>query len=173
MATNNKNIKPTPVKRVTSPKAKEKTTKVSETQKVEAASVAAKKPTKTTKVPATPKAKPVSRVETKKTEEVKKQKEENKKTVVKKVPTKKVDTTKPVLTATETPSKSATKTVYHVTKRDNNGREWKVFIQGSNKVIKLFNTQAEALQYAKELCANKNDGSYVMLHGLDGKIRRA
>ena len=84
MATNNKNIKPTPVKRVTSPKAKEKTTKVSETQKVEAASVAAKKPTKTTKVPATPKAKPVSRVETKKTEEVKKQKEENKKTVVKK-----------------------------------------------------------------------------------------
>ena len=48
-----------------------------------------------------------------------------------------------------------------------------MFIQGSNKVIKLFNTQAEALQYAKELCANKNDGSYVMLHGLDGKIRRA
>lgn len=64
------------------------------------------------------------------------------------------------------------KTVYHVSKRDNDGREWKVFIQGSNKVIKLFNTQAEALDYAKSLCKNKDDGSYVLLHGLDGKMRK-
>ena len=64
------------------------------------------------------------------------------------------------------------KTAYHVSKRDNDGREWKVFIQGSAKVIKLFNTQAEALDYAKSLCKNKDDGSYVILHGLDGKIRR-
>lgn len=41
------------------------------------------------------------------------------------------------------------KTIYHVSKRDNNGREWKVFIQGSTRVIKLFETQAEALAYAK------------------------
>lgn len=66
----------------------------------------------------------------------------------------------------------AEKTAYHVSKRDNSGREWKVFIQGSTKVIRLFPTQAEALAYAKSLCANKNDGSYVMLHGLDGKIRK-
>ncbi len=66
----------------------------------------------------------------------------------------------------------AEKTTYHVSKRDNDGREWKVFIQGSSKVIKLFPTQAQALAYAKELCANKNDGSYVLLHGLDGKIRK-
>jgi hypothetical protein len=66
------------------------------------------------------------------------------------------------------------KTVYHVTKRENDteGREWKVFIQGSNKVIKLFPTQLEALEYAKHLCKNKDDGSYVVLHGLDGKIRK-
>ncbi len=64
------------------------------------------------------------------------------------------------------------KTIYHVTKRDNDGREWKVFIQGSDKVIKLFKTQKEALDYAKQLCENKNDGSTVMLHGLDGKIRK-
>ena len=64
------------------------------------------------------------------------------------------------------------KTCYHVSKRDNDGREWKVFIQGSKKVIKLFSTQKEALDYAKQLCKNKNDGSYVMLHGLDGKIRK-
>ena len=64
-------------------------------------------------------------------------------------------------------------TIYHVTKRDNEGREWKVFIEGSNKVIKLFKTQAEALDYAKALAANKSDGSSVRLHGLDGKIRKA
>ena len=39
-----------------------------------------------------------------------------------------------------------TKTIYHVTKRENDGREWKVFIQGSTKVIKLFPTQSEALE---------------------------
>ena len=64
------------------------------------------------------------------------------------------------------------KTAYHVSKRDNDGREWKVFIQGSDKVIKLFKTQAEALDYAKDLAKNKDDGSYVLLHGLDGKIRK-
>ena len=64
------------------------------------------------------------------------------------------------------------KTIYHVSKRENDGREWKVFIQGSTKVIKLFPTQLEALEYAKDLCENKDDGSYVLLHGLDGKIRK-
>ena len=64
------------------------------------------------------------------------------------------------------------KTAYHVSKRDNDGREWKVFIQGSDKVIKLFDTQKDALDYAKTLAKNKNDGSYVILHGLDGKIRK-
>lgn len=63
-------------------------------------------------------------------------------------------------------------TVYHVSKRENEGREWKVFIQGSTKVIKLFKTQKEALEYADLLCKNKNDGSYVVLHGIDGKIRK-
>ncbi len=64
------------------------------------------------------------------------------------------------------------KTIYHVSKRDNDGREWKVFIQGSDKVIKLFSTQKEALEYAQSLCKNKGDGSTVMLHGLDGKLRK-
>ena len=68
--------------------------------------------------------------------------------------------------------KTKEKTCYHVSKRDNDGREWKVFIQGSKKVIKLFDTQQEALDYAKGLCKNKADGSYVLLHRLDGKIRK-
>lgn len=65
------------------------------------------------------------------------------------------------------------KTIYHVSKREGeDGREWKVFKQGSKKVIKLFDTQAEALEYAKTLAKNKDDGSTVLLHGLDGKIRK-
>lgn len=65
------------------------------------------------------------------------------------------------------------KTIYHVSKREgDDGREWKVFKQGSKKVIKLFDTQAEALEYAKTLAKNKDDGSTVLLHGLDGKIRK-
>ena len=63
-------------------------------------------------------------------------------------------------------------TIYHVSKRDNDGREWKVFIEGSDKVIKLFKTQAEALKYAKDLVKNKNDGSSIRLHGLDGKMKK-
>lgn len=72
------------------------------------------------------------------------------------------------------PTTSTGKTIYHVSKRGESkaDREWKVFIQGSDKVIKLFDTQQEALDYAKALCENKKDGSTVMLHGLDGKIRK-
>ena len=70
------------------------------------------------------------------------------------------------------PTQEKKGTIYHVSKRDNDGREWKVFIQESKKVIKLFDTQEEALKYAKGLCSNKADGSYVVLHGLNGKIRK-
>ena len=64
--------------------------------------------------------------------------------------------------------------LFHVSKRDDKDgcREWKVFIQGSTKVIKLFDTQKEALDYALQLCKNKDDGSYVMLHKVDGKLRK-
>lgn len=84
---------------------------------------------------------------------------------------KKVDTSMPVHAKPKVQTKPD-KTIYHVSKRENDGREWKVFIQGSTKVIKLFPTQLEALEYAKDLCENKDDGSYVLLHGLDGKIRK-
>lgn len=68
--------------------------------------------------------------------------------------------------------KDGNKKIYHVSKRDNDGREWKVFIQGSDKVIRVVKTQAEALKIAQEFA--KNDGNAtVILHGLDGKIRKA
>ena len=64
------------------------------------------------------------------------------------------------------------KVIYHVSKREGkDSREWKVFIQGSDKPIKIFPTQKEALDYALQLCKNKGNGSSVRLHGLDGKIR--
>ena len=63
------------------------------------------------------------------------------------------------------------KKIYHVSKREKDGREWKIFIQGSDKVIKLCDTQEEALKIAKSFA--KNDGNAtVILHGLDGKIRK-
>lgn len=63
------------------------------------------------------------------------------------------------------------KKIYHISKRDNDGREWKIFIQGSEKVIKICKTQEEALKVAKTFA--KNDGNAtIMLHGLDGKIRK-
>ena len=84
-----------------------------------------------------------------------------------------VDMSKMVMTAK--PKKdTGGKMVYHVSKRGETreDRVWKVFIQESNKVIKLFDYQEEALEYAKQLAKNKKDGSYVILHGLNGKIRK-
>lgn len=84
-----------------------------------------------------------------------------------------VDMSKMVMT-TKPKKDTSGKTVYHVSKRGETreDRVWKVFIQESNKVIKLFDYQEEALDYAKQLAKNKNDGSYVILHGLNGKIRK-
>ena len=187
MAAPKKEVKPTPVKRVSSPTVKKSQPKVSETKKIETKSTLVAK--KTTKPVAKAEEKKPIKVETKKpvtkivvkkepTKPVKKvevKKEEPKKEVVKasakKPAAKRVDVTKPVV-ATAPQPKTTGKTVYHVTKREKDGREWKVFIQGSNKVIKLFGTQVEALDFAKGLCLSKNDGSYVLLHGLDGKIRK-
>lgn len=89
-------------------------------------------------------------------------------------PKKAVDMSKMVMTAKKPTQAASGKTVYHVSKRGESreDRVWKVFIQESDKVIKLFDYQADALEYAKSLAKNKNDGSYVILHGLDGKIRK-
>lgn len=67
------------------------------------------------------------------------------------------------------PAKKEVSHDYHVS-LDKTKKKWKVFNAGSDKVIKLFDTQAEALTYAKGLAKN-NDG-HVMLHGVDGKLRK-
>lgn len=140
-------VKPAQVKKITK-ESKEEQPKIAEVKRIDA--VTPKKDTKAKK-------------ETTKKEAVSQSKPSK---VVR------VDVAKPVKIVVPKKETVSEKTVYHVSKRDNDGREWKVFIQGSTKVIKLFATQAEALAYAKDLCKKKDDGSYVMLHGLDGKIRK-
>ena len=44
--------------------------------------------------------------------------------------------------------------VYHVSKRASDNK-WQVFIQGSDKVIKLFNTKIEAEEYCEQMAQNQ------------------
>ena len=60
--------------------------------------------------------------------------------------------------------------IYHISKRNNDGR-WQVKFANGKRAIKLFNTQAEAIVFAKQL-AKSQDGS-IRVHSLKGKIRKA
>ncbi|MCR4879897.1 MAG: DUF2188 domain-containing protein [Bacilli bacterium] len=55
--------------------------------------------------------------------------------------------------------------VYHVNKRPEDGK-WTVKFAGGDKVIKLFDTQKEALEYTKKMAANQ-DGK-VLVHASKG-----
>ena len=59
--------------------------------------------------------------------------------------------------------------IYHVSKRDD--KMWQVKFANGKKAIKLFNTQAEAIVFAKKL-AKSQEGS-IRVHSLKGKIRKA
>jgi len=54
--------------------------------------------------------------------------------------------------------------VYHVAKREDG--KWTVKFAGGDKVIKLFDTQAEAVAYAKEMA--KNQDGKVLVHNSKG-----
>lgn len=56
---------------------------------------------------------------------------------------------------------------YHVTKQPNG--QWQVRLAGGNKAIKLFDTQREAIAFAKGLVESRG-GSY-RIHSVKGKIR--
>ena len=55
---------------------------------------------------------------------------------------------------------------YHVSKRATDGK-WQVFRAGSDKVIKLFNTKAEAEEYVKKMADNQ--GVAYLTHASKGK----
>ena len=55
--------------------------------------------------------------------------------------------------------------VYHVSKRESD-QKWQVFIRGSDKVIKLFNTKKEAEEYCEKMA--KNQGATLLVHNSKG-----
>ena len=71
----------------------------------------------------------------------------------KKAPAKKVDL------------KDATR-VYHVVKRPEDNK-WAVKFAGGEKVIKLFDTQAEAIAYSKQMA--ENQGGKMLVHNSKGQ----
>lgn len=54
----------------------------------------------------------------------------------------------------------------HVTPKDN---KWQVIGAGNTKATKLFDTQKEAIDFAKEIA--KNQHCEVVIHGKNGRIR--
>lgn len=64
------------------------------------------------------------------------------------------------------------KVVYHISLLDKTTLKWKLFAQGSKSIIQTFDSQKEALDYAMNLCNKRRNGSYVLLHGIDGKITK-
>ncbi len=63
---------------------------------------------------------------------------------------------------------------YHISqnKKENTAhyKEWRVRKEGSQKTIKFFKTQAEAIEYAKTLAENQD--SSIVIHKLDGTVRK-
>lgn len=58
---------------------------------------------------------------------------------------------------------------YHISKHPSG--KWQIKLAGGEKAIKLYNTQAEAIEAAKSLADNQ-DGS-IRVHSLKGKMRKA
>ncbi len=100
-------------------------------------------------------------MEKKKAPVSKAKKEESKKPVAAKAPAKKPAEVK------ETKDSGARD--YHISLRKDDGK-WQVKFAKGEKAIKLFDTQAEAIEYAKKLAENQ-DGS-ITIHKKDGKIRK-
>ena len=57
---------------------------------------------------------------------------------------------------------------YHISQREDG--KWRVRREGSDKVLKLFDTQKQAIEYAKTVADNQS-GS-IVIHKVDGKIRK-
>ena len=58
---------------------------------------------------------------------------------------------------------------YHISKRKSENK-WQVKIAGGAKAIKLFNTQYEAIDFAKKLAENQE--AKIVIHKEDGTFRR-
>lgn len=85
-------------------------------------------------------------------------------------------------TQTSAEQKKSTVKTYHISARKaDNARAgqksvkkdqmWQVKLAGGQKAIKLFATQAEAIEFAKGLCEN-NESARIVIHKEDGTFRR-
>ena len=63
----------------------------------------------------------------------------------------------------------ATSRVYHISKRED--KMWQVKFANGQRAIKLFNTQAEAIVFAKKLA--KSQLGSIRIHSLKGRIRKS
>lgn len=111
--------------------------------------------------------KAVSKLEVKK-EEKPAQKPAAKKTV-KATAAKKPVTPKANDEVKETSISKKSSKAYHISQHPSGN--WQVKASGSNKALKLFKTQAEAIAYAKVVA--KNQDSSIRVHSMEGKIRKA
>jgi hypothetical protein len=59
--------------------------------------------------------------------------------------------------------------VYHIAKQGDSGK-WQVRLATGQKAIKLFDTQAQAIDYAKSLV--RTQGGSIRVHSLKGKLRK-
>ena len=59
--------------------------------------------------------------------------------------------------------------VYHITKRMSDGK-WQIKFNNGKKAIKLFDTQLQAIDYAKALAINQE--ASIMIHKEDGTFRK-
>jgi len=74
----------------------------------------------------------------------------------------------------EEAQKDAKNAKYHVSQnknpRSDSYRKWRVRKEGSNKTIKYYDTQKEAIEYADDLA--ETAGTSVVIHKMDGSIRK-
>lgn len=121
----------------------------------------AKKPAPKAKKPAGTKPAPAAKPETKKVEKTTKTTKEKTKKEEKPAPAEKPEKTGGV-------GANGAK-IYHISKRKDDGK-WQVKFANGSKAIKLFDTQAEAIEFAKTLAKNQ-EGS-IRIHSVKGKIRK-
>ncbi|CCV63875.1 hypothetical protein) [Alteracholeplasma palmae J233] len=120
----------------------------------------------------TPEVKKVEVEETK--QEVKEEKVVNKPVEKKQPVVKELTQEESKQEADEEKTKKQPSNKYHVSQNKDdksaNFKKWRVRKAGSDKTIKFFDTQAEAIKFAEGL-AESNDGS-VIIHKVDGSIRK-
>lgn len=69
----------------------------------------------------------------------------------------------------KTLKKDAADRVYHISYRKES-RKWQVKAEGDTKALKLFWTQAEAIDYAKSVAGNQE--GRIVIHKEDGSFRK-